>query len=56
MASEIAIPIAGVSKGRVLADRAANGYMNAIKAAIAANANEGDEGPPRDPESIRAHQ
>jgi hypothetical protein len=56
LASEIAIPIAGVSKGRVLADRAAQGYVNAINAAMSANANEGDEGPPRDPESIRAHQ
>lgn len=56
IAGEIAIPIAGVSKGRVLADRAMQGYLNAIKAALSANANEGDEGPPRDPESIRAHQ
>jgi hypothetical protein len=56
LASEIAIPIAGVGKGRVLADRALQGYMNAIKAAYAVNANEGDEGPPRDPETIRAHQ
>lgn len=56
LASEIAIPVAGVSKGRVLADRAVQGYLNAIKAAYAANASEGDEGPPRDPETIRAHQ
>ena len=56
IASEIAIPIAGTSKGRVLADRAAKGYANAIAAAYSANANEDEPGPPRDPESIRAHQ
>ena len=56
LASEIAIPIAGTAKGRVLADRAVQGYLNAIRAAYATNANEGDEGPARDPESIRAHQ
>ncbi len=56
MASEIAIPIAGTSKGRLLADRAVNGYRNAIQAAYSANANEDDPGPPRDPETIRAHQ
>ncbi len=56
LASEIAIPIAGTSKGRILADRAAKGYQNAIEAAYSANANEGDVGPPRDPETIRAYQ
>lgn len=56
LASEVAIPIAGTAKGRILADRAAQGYKNAISAAYSANANEGDEGPPRDPETIRAHQ
>ena len=56
LASEIAIPVAGTAKGRVLADRALQGYLNAIKAAYATNANEGDEGPARDPETIRAYQ
>jgi len=56
LASEIAIPIAGVSKGQLLANRAAEGYRNAIKAAYAANANESDTGLPREPETIRAHQ
>lgn len=56
LASEIAIPIAGTAKGRILADRAAKGYQNVLAAAYSANANEGDEGPPRDPETIRAHQ
>lgn len=56
IASEIAIPVAGTSKGRVLADRAAQGYANAIAAAYSANSNEDEPGPPRDPESIRAHQ
>lgn len=56
LASEIAIPIAGTAKGRILADRAAQGYQNAIIAAYSANANEEEIGPARDPESIRAHQ
>ncbi len=56
LASEISIPVAGTAKGRILADRAAQGYQRAIAAAYSANANEGDPGLPRDPESIRAHQ
>ena len=56
LASEIAIPVAGTAKGRILADRAAKGYLSAIASAYSANANEGDPGLPRDPESIRAHQ
>ena len=56
LASEIAIPIAGTSKGRVLADRSALGYQNVIAAAYSATANESDPGLPRDSEMIRAHQ
>ena len=55
LASEMAIPIAGTAKGRVLADRAFAGYERAIASAYSANANEGDPGPPRLPETIRAH-
>ncbi len=56
MAGEIAIPIAGTSKGQKLADRAMMGYDRVIKAAYSANASEGDPGLPRDAETIRAHQ
>lgn len=56
LASEIAIPVAGTAKGRVLADRAFAGYLNAISAAISTNSNEADPGPPREPETIRAYQ
>lgn len=56
LASEIAIPVAGVSKGRLLADRALQGYQASIYNAIAANANEEDVGEPRYPETIRAYQ
>ena len=56
LAGEIAIPIAGTSKGRLLADRAMQGYDRVIKAAYSSNASEGDPGLPRDAETIRAHQ
>ena len=56
LAGEVAIPIAGTSKGRILRDDAMKGYINFMDAAIAANASEGETGKRRDPELIRAHQ
>lgn len=56
LASEIGIPVAGTSKGRILAREALEGYRNSVQAAISANASEAEPGPPREPETIRAHQ
>lgn len=51
----IAVPIAGTSKGRLMRDDLAAAYLNAIKAAISANAGEQFPGPRRESEIIEAY-
>lgn len=56
LSSEIAIPVAGTSKGRILARENLEGYRNAVQAAISANASESEPGAAWEPETIRAHR
>ncbi len=56
LAAEVAIPIAGATKGRQLRNDALAGYRETMASAIAVNANEEYPGEDRLPEAIRAHQ
>lgn len=51
----IAVPIAGTSKGRLMRDDLAEAYVNAVSAAISANAGEQFPGPRRESEIIEAY-
>lgn len=55
LAVNIAVLVAGASKGRVLRDDANAGYLNVIKAAYSVDSQEGFEGPAKQSDTIDAY-